>query len=101
MTNTGISVFLNGEEIKTGHCYLHCKDTRRQFFGMKPGEGPKEALEMSLALTDCHTNLSDGTVTVKFFGVEFSAFARTCRQENIPHATFTLYDYELLLGAPK
>lgn len=75
--NTGITLFLNDEEITTGDYLLECREERAQMLGKHEGDGPKDRLELEVKVTNCHTDLTEGNVSVSFFGVVFDAVVRS------------------------
>ena len=77
MKNQGITVFLNDEEITTGDYYMTCREGRLCTMGTHEGEGPQSRLELEVEVTDCHTDLTNGKVSVSFFGVVFDGVVRS------------------------
>ncbi|QAY01976.1 hypothetical protein VpaJT1_47 [Vibrio phage VpaJT_1] len=100
MSHTGIDIFLDGEPVETGDYYLSCQETRRSFFGQREGEGPKQNIELSLDVNNCHEDLSEGKVDVMFFGVTFHAAVRCSHTKHGLHGAPDIKDFELLLFTP-
>lgn len=100
MNHTGIDIFLNGDPVSTGDYYLSCRETRRSFFGQREGEGPKQNIELTLDVTNCHEDLSKGKVDVLFFGVTFPAAVRCSSTKHGIHGAPDIKDFELLLLSP-
>ncbi|QZI89586.1 hypothetical protein SIPHO076v1_p0053 [Vibrio phage PS34B.1] len=71
MKNQGITVFLNDDEITTGDYRITCREERSNTLGMHQGEGSQSRLELDVEITNCHSDLTDGKVSVSFFGVVF------------------------------
>jgi len=96
--NEGITVFLNDEEITTGDYFMTCREERARMLGKHEGDGPQDRLELEVEVTDCHTDLTGGKVSVSFFGVVFDGVVRSrdtkfAVKENWPN----LHNFSVLL----
>ncbi|AUR98349.1 hypothetical protein NVP1250O_11 [Vibrio phage 1.250.O._10N.261.55.E11] len=98
MKNQGITVFLNDEEITTGDYYMTCREGRSCTLGAHEGEGSQSRLELDVEITNCHTDLTNGKVSVGFFGVVFDGVVsnretRFAVTENCPN----LHNFSVVL----
>ena len=94
-----IKLFKDGVPVLTGGYSLQMSQVRCNNIGMLPGEGTLATTENLLTVADCHTDLSEGVITVDVLGKPFlaapsSAFLMTRTPVELYEVTLHLYPTE-------